>query len=103
MKMIFAAIALTISAPVAAQTADPHAAHSASEHAAHKAAEHAAHQGHGADHDKACDHKQMDCCKDADGDGKMECCEKADEAACAKMHSGQAAGHGGHAGHSMKH
>lgn len=95
MKMILAAIALTIAAPAFAQT-DPHAAHNAAEHAAHQKAEQAGHEGHAEGCCKEAEGKKMDCCKDADGDGKMDCCEKGAE-------SGKTAGHDAHAGHAMKH
>ncbi|SMF61422.1 hypothetical protein [Allosphingosinicella indica] len=55
MKMLLAAIALTIAAPAVAQ-ADAHANHSA--------AEHARHQG-------------QDCCAEKDPAKRKACCEKA--------------------------
>ncbi|HEY9554078.1 hypothetical protein [Allosphingosinicella sp.] len=83
MKTLIAAIALTIAVPAAAQTtADPHAAHKTTEHEGHEKGQH---EGH-----------MMDCCKDADGNGKMDCCEA--------MESGEAdESKAGHEGHQMKH
>lgn len=92
MKMLIAAIALTIAAPAAAQTADPHAGHDMS----------AGHEGH--DMGEHADSMKMDCCKDADGNGKMDCCEKmgTEEAkpCCDKQDK---AAHESHDGHQMKH
>lgn len=90
MKMMMAAIALTIAVPAAAQTADPHAGHDVT----------MSHEGHhmGEQHDSM----KMDCCKDADGNGKMDCCEKM-ESGEAKPCCDDKAAHGSHDGHQMKH
>lgn len=103
MKMLLAAIALTIASPALAQTAaaDPHAGHSG----------HAGHTGHAmpaapasgqtpaadphAGHDMS-----GDCCKKA-ADGKMACCDKA-KADGKKMECcDKAASKDAHAGHDM--
>ena len=71
MKILIAAIALTVAFPAAAQQA------AQADHAQHKGMD------HGKEHKDCCDHKNPDgtpmkCCADAMKSGKkMECCDKA--------------------------
>jgi hypothetical protein len=85
MKIIIAAIALTIAVPAAANT---QAAAAHQDHSQHKGMD------HGKDHKDCCKHKNadgsaMDCCKEKDGK-KPACCEKHDQK-------------GQHSGHKMNH
>jgi hypothetical protein len=84
MKMLIAAVALTIASPAFAQTADPHAGHGT---------------GHGSSHEQ---HKS--CCEQKDADGtRKDCCEKmADGKAmdCCAKHAKKTGGDA-HAGHDM--
>lgn len=102
MKMLFAAIALTIASPALAQTtapADAHAGHGAANHAQHGAPAapsndpHAGHEMPGGCCDKMADGKAMACCEKMKAEGKkMECCDKP---------AGAAAEADPHAGHNM--
>jgi hypothetical protein len=74
MKILIAAVALTIASPAFAQSADPHAGH----------------KGHGQGHEQG--HGQhKDCCKEKDADGtRKDCCEKAKDGKameCCKKHT----------------
>ena len=99
MKILIAAVALTIAVPAAAQTgqaANPHAAHQG-DHGKH-GTDHGKHGGSGHEgHKNCCEHKtadgkRMDCCDKAKAaGGKMECCEKN-----AQQKGGSGAGHQGH-------
>lgn len=92
MKILLAAIALTIAVPAAAQTtqpaADPHAGHTMpAGHGQHDGE--AGHEGHM----KCCagmkDGKKMECCDKAKADGtKMDCCEKHAKTGAADPHAG---------------
>jgi hypothetical protein len=86
------AVALALAAPAAAQTplAAPahqgHAQQSASQSDAHAGhTQHQNHAGGNADHSKP-----MSCCADANGNGKMDCCEgaQATTGSCCDKHAG---------------
>lgn len=84
MKILMAAIALTIASPAFAQTADPHA-------------------GHGGGHEKG--HEQhKSCCERKDADGtRKDCCEKMTDGKamdCCAKHAAKSGGDA-HAGHDM--
>ena len=95
MKILFAAIALTIAIPAAAQTAqpavDPHAGHT-------MPADHSqpGDKGGNEDHKNCCDQmkadgKKMECCDEAKAKGsKMACCDKkaAESGSTADPHAG---------------
>jgi hypothetical protein len=75
MKILIAAVALTIASPAFAQAPDPHAGH---------------HQGHGKDHEE---HKS--CCDQKDADGtRKNCCEKGKDGKAMACCEKQAAKHG---------
>ena len=97
MKILLAAIALTIAVPAAAQTAqpaaDPHAGHTMpADHSQH--GDKSGHEGH----ENCCeqmkaDGKKMECCDEAKAEGgKMNCCEK---------HAAKKGAADAHAGHDM--
>ena len=81
MKLLITAALLTIAAPAFAQ-ANPHAGH-------HQQGQH---EGH-----------KMDCCKDADANGKRDCCEKMKDGkamdCCGK--DAKKTGADAHSGHDM--
>ena len=79
MKMLIAAIALTIASPAFAQTADPHAGHGK------------AHEQHKDCCPKKADGTRQDCCAKMKDGKKMACCDKP-----AKQTGGDP-----HAGHDM--
>lgn len=89
MKMILAAVALTIATPVFAQTsapADPHSNHAPAEqqgHAGHSGSPGTDHAGHEMQGECSC------CAQMKAGSKKMECCDKsAGAAAEADTHAG---------------
>ena len=95
--LLMSACALAFAAPKAAQTAPNAQAHAHAGHAQHHAtqpgtqpaahAEHAQHQGHGG---SGVDHsKHANCCGDANGNGRMDCCEGAQAAQrlCCEEHA----------------
>ena len=96
MKTLIGAIALILSAPVAAQTA-PAAAHTG--HGNHQSGSPANHS----EHHPAGDHSQHkgDCCKDAAK--HKECCVEAvkqgKKMECCEKDGGKAATHAGHSSH----
>lgn len=92
MRMMLAAIAMTVASPALAQNAAP-----ADAHAQHGTAAHAQHTGH-AGHD-------MGGCCEKDAKGKMACCEKmkanGKEMTCCEKPAAQAPAADPHAGHDM--
>lgn len=107
MKLMLAAIALTIASPALAQTAAPADAHA--DHAAHATqaapVDHSAH-GAGSNGNPHADHEMAGGCCEKMGDGKMPCCEKMKAAGkkmdcCAKKADAPGAADP-HAGHDMK-
>lgn len=73
MKMMLAAIAMTIASPAFAQAAAPTDAHA--QHSPQTdTADHAAHTGQADGHEG---HDMTGGCCEKDADGKMACCEKA--------------------------
>ena len=103
--LLMSAVALAFAASAAAQTAAPSAAHQG--HAQHQSqpaagqptahAEHAQHQGHGGN---GVDHsKHANCCGDANGKGRMDCCEGAQAAQrpCCEKHAGSGQAQAGRA------
>jgi hypothetical protein len=97
--LLMSAVALAFAAPTVAHAtshAEAHQGHG--QHHAHPAgaqpADHAGHAGH-AQHQHAAsgamDHsKHADCCGDAEGKGKMDCCEgdQASQRPCCAKHAG---------------
>lgn len=84
MKILIAAIALTIASPAFAQSAASKAGH---------------HQGHGKDHEEP-----KSCCEQQDADGtRKDCCEKMASGkamGCCERHAKKSGGDA-HAGHDM--
>jgi hypothetical protein len=92
MKIILAAVALTIATPALAQTSAP-----ADSHANHAPAEPMGQAGHaggaGSEHEGHDMQSECSCCAKMKADGKeMECCDKA---------AGEAGDADPHAGHNM--
>lgn len=105
MKILVTAMALVLAVPAAAQTApaghQDHSQHQAGQHAEH--AQHGQHQsGQHAQHGQhqAGQHAASGCCADADGDGRMDCCENmAEGRGCEHMRAQPQAQPSGHQNH----
>lgn len=107
MKMMLAAIAMTIASPAVAQTAAPADAHAQhAQHAQHAsqtgAADHAAHMEHANGHEG---HDMAGGCCEKDADARMACCEKmkaeGKKMACCDKAAADAPAADPHAGHDM--
>lgn len=106
MKLMLAAIALTIASPALAQTAAPADAHA--DHAAHTAqaasADHSAH-GTASNADPHAGHEMSGGCCEKMGDAKMPCCEKMKAAGkkmdCCEKQDATSGAADPHAGHDM--
>lgn len=89
-SLLMSAIALGFAAPAAAQTAPQPSAHQG--HAQKQPADHAGHAQHQKPAGGSADHSShANCCGDATGNGRMDCCkgEQASQRSCCAKHASQ--------------